>query len=240
MDNEFKNNIEFQYELLKQFCQSCNGSYTSYKAEKIPLLSLNDEKCCVKYSSLWHDFVSIRVNLFEIDLKSLLLNQLNCTKDELCIFGKNMKFYRNQCGTLPLNGKKQFDYFKQTTTGINRMNEKYSQGNNHKLIHPIFLYYVIYHGISSLIIGSRAFGWKIKELFGIDENSNKKEKQELQDSEDDSKKFKISRDEICQFLEEYLLNKLAQTGVFGNYASETDFDGYYVSNYDKIAKKTKK
>ena len=57
-----------------------------------------------QYLTIWNDFASMRVNLFEIKLKSLqLFTKLGCKTENISNFFSYFEFYRNQCGLLPIN-----------------------------------------------------------------------------------------------------------------------------------------
>ena len=61
------------------------------------------------YLSLWQDFVSIRVKLFEGELKSFLCDKLYLSMTNINKFLDEFKHYRTQCGVLPhINEKLPF------------------------------------------------------------------------------------------------------------------------------------
>ena len=198
MGDPFKNNIELQFGMYKQFCQSSVGGY--YKAKKFDLLFFNDFKKCERYSTLWNDFVSIRINLFEKELSLYLLNELKCNKSQLETLNKDIKSYRNQCLLLPVNGdNRNFPYEKSWIHWIILIRALNISGKNKRDsssisdLDAIYLYCVIYNGICALLLHSMeytprdvegmhgspikpkcekcyGFGFKIRKLFGYDNN----------------------------------------------------------------------
>ena len=56
-----------------------------------------------KYASLWNDFVSIRINLFNGKLQQLFAKKSNVNKSKLNEFYKYFSYCRTLCVRLPVN-----------------------------------------------------------------------------------------------------------------------------------------
>ena len=90
--------------MFKQFCQAFTLHYDhpfecdTLKTDKFPQTDIGG-----KYASLWNDFVSIRINLFNGKLRQLFENTLNVEKNKINEFYKYFRFYRTLCGILPIN-----------------------------------------------------------------------------------------------------------------------------------------
>ena len=80
-DDVFKDgtkNFSYSYKLnvFKQFCQEYTDNGGVFELDKLEISSFEDSKIRLKYKSLWNDFVSIRINLFETKLRDLFEKRL--------------------------------------------------------------------------------------------------------------------------------------------------------------------
>ena len=250
--------------MYKEFCQQ-NGETFNFKYNngmvlyKADLLSFNDNSGEKKqsdidkekkdndknsivnfkneYSSLWNDFVNIRINLIENELKYLFLNILNVNKSDLDYFYSHFKYYRNQCVLLPTNTgyrapfhnnfqryKEIVNYFwNNNNNNNNNSNTNRNSTNNYNIvkfndINPILIYFYIWNTIFTIM--NKPYGKDQKKgykpgnidfRYGFD---NKITKNDLENNS-------VTSNKILALLKDWLLNEFSQTNVFGQF-----HDGY--------------
>ena len=246
-NSKFEENITLQIEYFQQFCDYADGDRSHYGCYRLELTLFNDVKICNQYESLWHDFVSFRVNFFEIELKSFFLDRLACDPDEFNQFYRYFRFFRTQCGLLPVNSdnsnllfERHFDEFKKMVSYFNDVNNKYVSkciDNNYNELHPIYKYIVLWNGINSLLdhtVTYKRYGREITGgawggTFGFNDKLghtvfNQSGETDGDDTEkknnDNSKLF----DQLCNDLEEYVIDELLQSNIFGTYLNKNGYE----------------
>ena len=156
-DFKEKENFDYKLNMFKQFCQE-NKTGGIFRCSKLELASFEDEEIRNKYELLWHDFVSIRINLFEIKLRNLFEKQLNVSTSKVDEFYQFINYYRSLCVMLPINSdseiilfEKTFDQWCEMTKKFND-NDNSNNNNNVKFkLNPIFQFIIIWHGIFVLL-----------------------------------------------------------------------------------------
>ena len=175
------------------------------------------------YETIWYDFVSFRIDLFETKLKSLLYNKLNCSIEDINHFYSYFTYYRNHFAILPTQITRdtyipkypRLDLYQNIVNYFE--NSSNSSGGSKKLnnINPILVYYYIwnciycimhrYDGTQENFEHDPRYGFDCK--IGFKKNTTTK----------DNDRFVIDSNKICKLLAEYIIDQLAQTNVFGNY-----------------------
>ena len=98
----FDFSFESQFDMFRQFCQR-NDKVKVYECDELKMEEFVQEDIRQKYVSLWNDFVSIRINLFNGKLKQLFEKKLNVDKNMFNEFCKYFNYYRTLCVKLPIN-----------------------------------------------------------------------------------------------------------------------------------------
>ena len=244
-NSKFEKDIKVQIEYFKQFCDSDHGSCDRHGCHKLELTSLNDLKICNQHESLWRDFVLFRINFFENTLKALFLDTLECDPDEFNQFYQYFRFFRAQCGLLPVNSygknllfEKHFDQFKRMVSYFNDINNKYVNNNNKSdNLHPIYKYIVLWNGINSLLDHNAGYSKNGNEIlrsgdaFGFGDKLENtvfapRENKDNTDKKNDNNNCNDSQliDQICNALEEYVIDELLQSNVFGTYLNKNGYE----------------
>ena len=91
--------------MFKQFCQKMEMSNdivtnhgTEYECGELKIESFKSKDIQLQYSSLWNDFISLRVNLIDGKLKYFLQNRLNVSSKTIKQFYQyfQIQLYRLQ------------------------------------------------------------------------------------------------------------------------------------------------
>ena len=171
------------------------------------------------YFSLWCDFVGFRFDLFSNKLSSLLYKKLNCSKKDIEYFYNHFKYHRNHFAILPtqitsapfgyIPKEARFDLYQEivnyfvnsnNSIGIKKMNN----------INPILVYYYIWNCIY-LIMHKQYYNDNGYVKYGFDYKIG-------------NNIFLFDSNKICQLLQEYIIDQLTQTNVFGNYCVKAPYD----------------
>lgn len=145
--------------------------------------------------SLWNDYATIRVTLFEKEIKNLFKSDIGgkCSKSDINFLFNYYSFTRHECGVLAscdtLSNSKGSDYWPFIISFGNRF------GNDEKSRqHSIFKFFLLYHGIANMLLGS--FDRHIHKLY------------------EDYKDPLRDVNKLPEIFKDYLLDKLVATGVF--------------------------
>ena len=92
--------------MFEQFCNNNHKDKNQDKGYRCEELSneIFESNESDKYLSLYNDFINIRIDLIENNLKSLLINDLLVNNDYIIEFESYFEYYRKQCILLPVNG----------------------------------------------------------------------------------------------------------------------------------------
>ena len=189
----FEDKFEFQCQLFELFCQSFG-----YSCSQLSYDLFDDVNKSSQYASLWGDFVTIRVKLFENELKSLFVNKLHVGNDDIIFFYSYLEQYRTQCVKFAMfdgeNGEKIIKHFELKGD---------KENNKHgfcKEMHPILFYYLIWNGLLCLFVD----GELDSHLGNKFANSS-------------GKKFAITKKQVIECIRDWFIVQCARTNIFGKF-----------------------
>ena len=182
-----------------------------YFCDKLSLTNMKQSEIS-KYSTLWNDFVNIRVNLLEIELKSLFL-KLGVNNESIShFFQRFFKFHRNEFAYLPSNGC-YWSYFSfssmdRSISDLKELSAKFLNKSN-----PICYFTMIWNGIFNMffkfVVGS-AYGFDSEILSIFEKFKNKNSN----DNDSDNINNKMKDDLMNAFLS-HIYQRFVETSIFG-------------------------
>ena len=197
----FANNTSIQEYLLNKFCDESKIMEDYYGCGAIDSL---DELTNSKHNtSMWNDFLSIHCNLIQTKLFNLLVKLTNNNMDQVLYLYAHFRFMRTSCLWLPrlgfamLNSRQVTNQFRTIVNHFEReMDTQNSNNNNNNTNNPILMYYILYHGVTTLF-----------EDFWI--YFSRHIKQDVTD-----------RNVFHQVCCDYLIDQIGRTGIFGRFQSQ--------------------
>ena len=221
-------NFDIQLAIFEQFCCKMIFEIDLYQCEELKMEQFKDENTREKYSSLWNDFVSIKVNLFDGKLKHLFKNILNIDENKINQFYNYFSHYRTLCAILPVNAdcgvgsNMPMSYMNGVNSSINEwfeMTEKIAikreaeetaelenSGSVRSNLDDIFRFNVLWNGIFSILHKKIAV-----EVVGLVTRLK---------NYDGDKIFK----RILSIIRDYIFVEMVHTNIFGR-AIRIDHDG---------------
>ena len=161
-----------------------------------------------QYGMLWKDFVQVRIDLFENDLKSFMLNDLKCKAEDVDYLYQFFKFSRKSIGVLAFDShnyglqNNSFDNYKQMVDRFEN-NKSY---NSEYILNYLLIWSCIYNLMFFTSDDHHAVGFDRElvvthDFFNGDGNGSG------------------SNDKLIDLCCDYLINQFARSGIFGDYVT---------------------